>query len=350
MDTQWAAPILRTAFPGKPILAHFTLRAEEERDTASAASLLATLAGAGYTVTEAQAEELLGFPVTYHAPAAPQPFSNSDPEPPTDPTDPAPLTNTTDPTPAPAEEDAEADAPLTEAELTALRALSSAPLSPASLTSALTNRGTTPTEQQPEEEQETTEQPQEEQPEEQQDTPTEPTTATEESPTIENGPCRADNPNTCSRHGDRRGILRKAQKGGRSSEGAPRGSQDPNKLPADAPKNQIFKVAFKSLRDTLAGKGNQAFSVGKTTYIISQRSVNHLRKHIGQKLDAEKIAKVLAYGKFEYDRGDLTAYYKDIKLPLKRIGKNTYAIKTAYYEPFYRIKKHPDQEPGSTDR
>ena len=100
----------------------------------------------------------------------------------------------------------------------------------------------------------------------------------------------------------------------------------------------------------MAGKGNQAFSVGKTTYIISQRSVNHLRKHIGQKLDAEKIAKVLAYGKFEYDRGDLTAYYKDIKLPLKRIGKNTYAIKTAYYEPVYRIKKHPDQEPGSTDR
>lgn len=151
VDTQWAAPILRTAFPGKPILAHFTLRAEEERDTASAAQLLATLAGAGYTVTEAQAEELLGFPVTYHAPAAPQPFTNSDPEPPTDPTDPAPLTNTTDPTPAPApaEEDAEADAPLTEAELTALRSLTSAPLSPASLTpalssaltSALTNRG-----------------------------------------------------------------------------------------------------------------------------------------------------------------------------------------------------------------
>lgn len=144
VDTQWAAPILRTAFPGKPILAHFTLRAEEERDTAAAASLLATLAGAGYTVTEAQAEELLGFPVTYHAPAAPQPFSNSDPEPPTDP---APLTNTTDPAPTPAE--AEADAPLTEAELTALRSLSSAPLSPASLTpalssaltSALTNRG-----------------------------------------------------------------------------------------------------------------------------------------------------------------------------------------------------------------
>ena len=102
MDTQWAAPILRTAFPGKPILAHFTLRAEEERDTAAAASLLATLAGAGYTVTEAQAEELLGFPVTYHAPAAPQPFTNTDPEPPTDPTDPtdpAPLTNTTDPAP-----------------------------------------------------------------------------------------------------------------------------------------------------------------------------------------------------------------------------------------------------------
>lgn len=156
VDTQWAAPILRTAFPGKPILAHFTLRAEEERDTAAAAQLLATLAGAGYTVTEAQAEELLGFPVTYHAPAAPQPFTNSDPEPPTDPTDPtdpAPLTNTTDPTPAPAESEAEAeaeeDAPLTEAELTALRSLTSAPLSPASLTpalssaltSALTNRG-----------------------------------------------------------------------------------------------------------------------------------------------------------------------------------------------------------------
>ncbi len=151
VDTQWAAPILRTAFPGKPILAHFTLRAEEERDTAAAAQLLATLAGAGYTVTEAQAEELLGFPVTYHAPAAPQPFSNTDPEPPTDPTDPAPLTNTTDPAPAPAEAEAEAeeDAPLTEAELTALRSLTSAPLSPASLTpalssaltSALTNRG-----------------------------------------------------------------------------------------------------------------------------------------------------------------------------------------------------------------
>ena len=139
MDTQWAAPILRTAFPGKPILAHFTLRAEEERDTAAAASLLATLAGAGYTVTEAQAEELLGFPVTYHAPAAPQPFSNTDPEPPTDPTDPAPLTNTTDPAPAPAEAEAEADAPLTEAELTALRSLSSAPLSPASLTPALSS-------------------------------------------------------------------------------------------------------------------------------------------------------------------------------------------------------------------
>ncbi|MCI7698781.1 MAG: DUF935 family protein [Akkermansia sp.] len=135
VDTQWAAPILRTAFPGKPILAHFTLRAEEERDTAAAAQLLATLAGAGYTVTEAQAEELLGFPVTYHAPAAPQPFTNTDPEPPTDPTDPAPLTNTTDPTPAPAE----ADAPLTEAELTALRSLTSAPLSPASLTPALSS-------------------------------------------------------------------------------------------------------------------------------------------------------------------------------------------------------------------
>lgn len=377
VDTQWAAPILRTAFPGKPILAHFTLRAEEERDTAAAASLLATLAGAGYTVTEAQAEELLGFPVTYHAPAAPQPFSNSDPEPPTDPTDPAPLTNTTDPAPTPAE--AEADAPLTEAELTALRSLSSAPLSPASLTpalsSALTSALTNRTNPQQDEEGQGDDDPDPDDPDDPDtdpepptdpednpdgtpaptpDTPTtEHTTATEEAPTIENGPCRADNPNTCSRHGDRRGILRKAQKGGRSSEGAPRESQDPNKLPADAPKNQIFKVAFKSVRDALAGKGNQAFSVGKTTYTISQRSANHFGKHIGQKIDADKIAKALVYGKFEYDRGDLTAYYKGTKITLKRTAKNTYDIRTAYHETKYRVsntKKYPRQERGSTDR
>ena len=395
VDTQWAAPILRTAFPGKPILAHFTLRAEEERDTAAAAQLLATLAGAGYTVTEEQAEELLGFPVTYHAPAAPQPFTNTDPEPPTDPTDPAPLTNTTDPAPTPAEEEAEedADAPLTEAELTALRSLTSAPLSPASLTpalsSALTSARTNRTNPQQDEEGQGDEgqgeddptdpdddpDPEDPNPTDPEDTPARdgtpdptpdtpttdpappeeapPTQATEEDPTIENGPCRADNPNTCSRHGDRRGILRKAQKGGRSSEGAPRESQDPNKLPADAPKNQIFKVAFKSVRDALAGKGNQTFSVGKTTYTISRRSANHFGKHIGQKIDADKIAKALVYGKFEYDRGDLTAYYKGTKITLKRTAKNTYDIRTAYHETKYRVsntKKYPRQERGSTDR
>lgn len=330
VDTQWAAPILRTAYPGRPILAHFTLRAEEERDTAAAAQLLATLAGAGYTVTEEQAEELLGFPVTYHTPAAPQPFTNSDPEPPTDPTDPAPLTNTTDPAPAPAEAEEEADAPLTEAELTALRSLTSAPLSPASLTptittaltSALTNRTDTPLPEPPQEEQgdddpdpddpEPTDPDDDPDPED--PNPTDPegtpdgtpdptpdtTTADPEEEDLENASrkqCRAGNPNKCVYH---KGTTRVS-----------RGIRKQN-VPAIAPKNASGQKKVRALDHAVkqTEKGGKVrgsiYLDGKPVDVEAGHparfGVTHAKRHFRPgDTSAKKTVRAIVYGKRKKD-------------------------------------------------
>lgn len=72
VDTQYCRPILRHAFPGQPILVHFTFGDKQQEDHAANAALLATARTAGWQPDAATASTLLGFQAT----PAPEPSSD----------------------------------------------------------------------------------------------------------------------------------------------------------------------------------------------------------------------------------------------------------------------------------
>ncbi len=64
VDSQYCRRILQEAFPGQPILVHFVFGDEEQEDHAAVATMLATLATAGYRAEDTVASDLLGIEVT----------------------------------------------------------------------------------------------------------------------------------------------------------------------------------------------------------------------------------------------------------------------------------------------
>ena len=80
INRQFCRRILRSAFPGSPVLASFSLAPEKEDDRAAQAQIIATLSSAGFRPSAETVSELIGFEVQPVAPSpAPAfpPVSNS---------------------------------------------------------------------------------------------------------------------------------------------------------------------------------------------------------------------------------------------------------------------------------
>lgn len=64
VDTQFCRPILKAAFPDQPILVHFVFGDQKQEDRAAIATILSTLATAGYRAEDTVASDLLGIEIT----------------------------------------------------------------------------------------------------------------------------------------------------------------------------------------------------------------------------------------------------------------------------------------------
>ena len=116
--------------------------------------------------------------------------------------------------------------------------------------------------------------------------------------------------------------------------------ETPYTLPANATNKERKEAFLDAIKRALNGKGDSTVTIGKKRYKITKHRMDHIRKHLKQKITPEKIAQVLAYGRFEkeMERGGMVAYYKNTKVILSEDNDGAFTITSAYIESRYRVK------------
>ena len=162
---------------------------------------------------------------------------------------------------------------------------------------------------------------------------------------------------SCNQHQHATGCMRFAvlKKGGRSSRGNPKNKRNKTSIPAILPPNatagQLERRLYKDMENASGHKGNQITKRGKETYITTQKSMDHSKKHADEykrthqdsegKYTQSKInargAKILAQAEFDKDGDDAIAYDNGIKVIKHKNGrKGATKLTSVYPEKKYR--------------
>ena len=305
INRQFCRRILRSAFPGSPVLASFSLAPEKEDDRAAQAQIIATLSSAGFRPSAETVSELIGFEVQPVAPSPAPAFP--------------PVSNSAASDSEPNSQivnrksyivNSSVEPPLTEPELAALQSLSKGFAADQLEADADTIYNALADAISPGEEQE------------------------EELP-VENSECKSKyGESGCRIHG--RG-LRAAHKGSRASKGNPRAkttqSNTPLKAtPAAKPQAKVNAIDH-ALKSTQKGGKNVmgAATIDKKPLDIlgghpSTEGSSHAARHfVPGETDRRSLAKSIVLGDKKQDRTETSSVRKDYKAILATQDKGKQA-------------------------